>query len=205
MRATLVAVIILIRHGQTTSNAARLLVGQSDPDLTELGERQAVALRPYLLSVVEVWTSPLARARATAALAMPELRATVMESFIEVDYGSLDGQPLSLVTEEQWRAFEHDHDTAFGDGESLASVDQRVHATLEALLADQSSLMHHATSHLAIVSHMSPIKSSMTWALGVPGSVAWRMNLSNGSMTTIGSRMSTPSLLNYNVVPPLED
>jgi broad specificity phosphatase PhoE len=205
MRATAAGVIILIRHGQTTSNAARLLVGQSDPALTELGERQARALRPYLRSVVEVWTSPLQRARATAALAMPELAATVRESFIEVDYGSLDGQPLSLVTEEQWRAFEHDHDTAFGDGESLASVDQRVHLTLNVLLSDQSSLMHDATRHLAIVSHMSPIKSAMTWALGVSGSVAWRMNLSNGSMTTIGSRMWTPSLLNYNVVPPLED
>ena len=196
--------IILIRHGQTTSNAARLLVGQSDPALTELGERQARALRPYLESVVEVWTSPLQRARATAALAMPDQSAKIMEPFIEVDYGSLDGQPLNLVSEEQWRAFEHDHNTAFGDGESLASVDQRVHLTLNALLADQSSLMHDATSHLAIVSHMSPIKSAMTWALGVSGSVAWRMNLSNGSMTTIGSRMWTPSLLNYNVVPPLE-
>jgi broad specificity phosphatase PhoE len=204
MRAPTAAVIILIRHGQTTSNAARLLVGQSDPALTELGERQARALRPYLRSVVDVWTSPLRRARATADLALPDIPARVMESFIEVDYGSLDGQPLSLVSEEQWRAFEHDHDTAFGDGESLASVDQRVHLTLNALLADRSSRLHDATSHLAIVSHMSPIKSAMTWALGVSGSVAWRMNLSNGSMTTIGSRRGTPSLLNYNVVPPLE-
>jgi probable phosphoglycerate mutase len=197
-------VIILIRHGQTSSNAARLLVGQSDPTLTELGERQARALRPFLLNVQEVWTSPLQRARATAALAVPDLRALVKESFIEVDYGSLDGQPLSRVSEEQWRAFEHDHNTAFGDGESLASVDQRVHADLDVLLGDQTSLMHDANSHLAIFSHMSPIKSAMTWALGVSGSVAWRMNLSNGSMTTIGSRMWTPSLLNYNVVPPLE-
>ncbi len=197
--------IILVRHGQTTSNAARLLVGQSDPALTELGERQARALRPYLQNVVEVWSSPLQRARATAALAVPDIPAVVKPLFIEVNYGSLDGQPLNLVTEEQWRAFEHDHNTAFGDGESLASVDQRVHAELDALLADQQSLMHDATSHLAIVSHMSPIKSAMTWALGVSGSVAWRMNLSNGSMTTIGSRMWTPSLLNYNVVPPLED
>src|ERR1700722_11615763 len=112
MRTTLTSVIILIRHGQTTSNAARLLVGQSDPALTELGERQARALRPYLQNVVEIWTSPLQRARATAALAVPNLAALVMPSFIEVDYGSLDGQPLSLVTEEQWRAFEHDHNTA---------------------------------------------------------------------------------------------
>jgi broad specificity phosphatase PhoE len=205
MRAPPAAVIILIRHGQTTSNAARLLVGQSDPALTELGERQARALRPYLLNVVEVWTSPLQRARVTADLAVPNIPALVKESFIEVNYGSLDGQPLSLVTEAQWRAFEHDHNTAFGDGESLASVDQRVHVELGALLIDQKSLMHDANAHLAIVSHMSPIKSAMTWALGVSGSVAWRMNLSNGSMTTIGSRMWTPSLLNYNVVPPLED
>jgi broad specificity phosphatase PhoE len=198
-------VIILIRHGQTTSNAARLLVGQSDPALTDLGERQARALRPYLLSVQEVWTSPLLRARSTAALALPGIDAVVKESFIEVDYGALDGQPLSLVSEEQWRAFEHDHNYAFGDGESLASVDQRVHLELGALLADQSSLLHNPTQHLAIVSHMSPIKSAMTWALGVSGSVAWRMNLSNGSMTTVGSRMWTPSLMNYNVVPPLTD
>src|SRR5580692_13077826 len=203
VRPTAFAVIILIRHGQTTSNAARLLVGQSDPTLTKLGERQAVALRPYLADVREVWTSPLRRARRTAALALPELGATVKDSFIEVDYGSLDGQPLSAVTEEQWRAFEHDHDTAFGDGESLAALDQRIHVELDALLGDPSSLLHSATSHLAIVTHMSPIKSAVSWALGVSGSVAWRMNLSNGSMTTVGSRMRTPSLLNYNVVPPL--
>ena len=195
--------IILIRHGQTTSNAARLLVGHSNPVLTDLGERQARALRPLLSHVAEVWTSPLQRARATAALAVPEVAAIVKESFIEVNYGSLDGQPLSGVTELEWRAFEHDHSTAFGDGESLASVDQRVHAELDELLADPTSLLHSSVSHLAIVSHMSPIKSAMTWALGVSGSVAWRMNLSNASITTIATRSSTPMLVNYNVVPPL--
>lgn len=195
--------IILIRHGQTTSNAARLLVGQSDPALTELGEAQARALRPFMSDVHEVWTSPLQRARRTAALAVPDLEAVVKETFIEVNYGSLDGSALSEISGDQWRAFEYDHDTAFGDGESLASVDQRVHADLEVLLADSTSLLHHAHSHLAVFTHMSPIKSAVSWALGVSGSAAWRMNLSNGSMTSIGTRMATPSLLNYNVVPPL--
>ena len=195
--------IILIRHGQTTTNARQLLVGRSDPSLTELGERQARALRSMLDNVTAVWTSPLARARATASLALPHLDAHVKESFIEVDYGTLDGQPLSAVSSEQWRVFEHDHTVAFGGGESLASVDQRVHAELDALLADTSSLLHRKDEHLAIVSHVSPIKSAMVWALGVPGSVAWRMQLSNGSITTITTRSSTPALLHYNVVPPL--
>ena len=154
-------------------------------------------------NVTAVWTSPLARARATASLALPHLDAHVKESFIEVDYGTLDGQPLSAVSSEQWRVFEHDHTVAFGGGESLASVDQRVHAELDALLADTSSLLHRKDEHLAIVSHVSPIKSAMVWALGVPGSVAWRMQLSNGSITTITTRSSTPALLHYNVVPPL--
>lgn len=196
--------IVLIRHGQTTTNAQRLLVGRSDPALTELGERQAIALRPLLSRVRQVWTSPLQRARATAALAIPDVEAVVKESFIEVDYGSMDGQSLSVVSDEQWRAFEHDHDTAFGDGESLASVDQRVHAELQLLLNDPSSLLHSATSDLAIVTHMSPIKSAVTWALGVPGSAAWRMNLRNASITTIATRRSTSALFNFNVVPEVD-
>ena len=195
--------IILIRHGQTTTNARQLLVGRSDPSLTELGEHQARALRSMLANVREVWTSPLERARTTAELAMPHLTALVKESFIEVDYGTLDGQPLSVVSAEQWRAFEHEHTLAFGGGESLASVDQRVHRELDALLADPSSLLHRKDEHLAIVSHVSPIKSAMVWALGVSGSVAWRMQLNNGSITTITTRSSTPALLHYNVVPPL--
>jgi probable phosphoglycerate mutase len=198
-------VIILIRHGQTTTNEKGLLVGRSDPELTKLGERQALALRPLLGGVREVWASSLQRARVTAQLAVPHIEASVNDSFIEVDYGSLDGQPLSVVSAEQWRVFESDHHKALGeDGESLASVDQRVHSVLDALLADRSSLLHSHELHLAIVSHVSPIKSAMVWALGVPGSVAWRTRLDNGSITTISIRQSTPALVHFNMVPALD-
>lgn len=193
--------IILIRHGQTTSNAENLLVGRTDPPLTELGERQARALRPMLANVREVWASPLQRARSTAELAVPHLQPIIKSAFIEVDYGSMEGQPLDTVSAEQWRAFEHDHTFAFGGGESLAQLDLRVQAELNALLEDDQSLLHRRDHHLAIVSHVSPIKSAMVWALGVPGSVVWRMHLSNGSITTITTRLTTPALLHYNVVP----
>lgn len=195
--------IILIRHGQTTTNAKSLLVGRSDPSLTELGERQARALAPFLEGVKEVWTSPLVRARETARLALPHVPALVKESFIEVDYGDLEGQPLSVVSAKQWEDFETDHELALGNGESLASVDRRVHAQLDELLADPTSLLHQAHEHLAIVSHVSPIKSATVWALGVPGSVAWRTRLDNGSITTIATRRSSPSLVRFNMVPAL--
>jgi broad specificity phosphatase PhoE len=83
----------------------------------------------------------------------------------------------------------------------LAAVDERVRAELEILFADESSLLHSPKEHLAIVSHVSPIKSAVAWALGVPGSIAWRMRLENGSLTMLGARGHTPQLIRFNVVP----
>lgn len=203
MWTTLVAVIVFVRHGQTTTNASGLLVGRGDPTLTALGERQARSLGFALESVHEVWTSPLVRARRTAELAWPRLKPIVREEFVEVDYGRWEGRPVNEVTSEQWRALEEHHDLAFEEGESLADVDRRVHGALEELLCDDASYLHRAHEHLAIVSHVSPIKSALTWALGVAGSVAWRTRLHNGSFTTIASRGPTPTLVHFNVVPPL--
>ena len=193
--------IIFIRHGQTTSNARRLLVGRSDPDLTELGENQARSLRRALGGVVEVWTSPLVRARRTAELALPHLAAEVKDAFIEIDYGRWEGRSVEDVGVEEWRALRQDHDAAFEAGESLAVVDRRVHAVLDDLLADPTSYLHHPSEHLAIVSHVTPIKSAATWALGVAGSAAWRTRLDNGSLTMIAARDNTPSLVHFNFVP----
>ena len=114
-----------------------------------------VKVRAQLLAVLDgveqVWTSPLARARATAALAFPSIEASLNAAFIEVDYGALEGRPITEVSSTQWRDFEGDHTMALGDGESLSAVDQRVHAQLDDLLGDPSSLLHQAQRHLAIV------------------------------------------------------
>lgn len=193
--------IILIRHGQTTTNARQLLVGRLDPELTERGEEQARALAPYLVGVEEAWVSPLRRARATAELALPELTAQVRDSFIEVDYGDLEGQPIAALTAEHRLAYEADHESAFPGGESLGSVDRRVHEELDGLLDDEASLLHDPHRHLAIISHVAPIKSAVVWSLGVGGPVTWRTRLDNGSITTITTRAGRPLLVNFNVVP----
>lgn len=195
--------IALVRHGQSTTNAEGLLVGRRDPHLTELGRRQARALAPWLNDVREVWVSPLARARETAALAMPGRPTLVKDSFIELDYGTWEGQSAATMAGESWRSLEFAHDARFGDGESLADVDERVRVELESLFEDESSLLHSTKEHLAIVSHVSPIKAAVAWALGVPGSIAWRMRLENGSLTMVGARGHTPQLVRFNVVPAL--
>ncbi len=198
MRATPHPVLILIRHGQSTANDAGLLVGRTDSQLTDKGIRQALEVAPYTASVARVICSPLTRARRTAELAVPQLTAEVDEAFIELDYGLLDGTPLADVGREQWDAFAANYDLALGGGESLRDVDRRVHARLNEWLADEESLLHHPGEHLCVVSHVSPIKSAIAWALGVPGSVAWRMRLDNASITTITTRNAQPFLVTYN-------
>jgi probable phosphoglycerate mutase len=197
-----VAVLILIRHGQTTSNAQGLLVGRSDPDLTERGREQALALRHYLRDIEHVVSSPLSRALETAELAVPHITPIVDEAFIEVDYGTLEGHALTEVPLEQWRSFEEDHTLALGGGESLAALDERVHLRLNQWMADPDNLLHHPSQHIVVASHVSPIKSALAWALGVSGGVAWRSRLDNGSVTTITSRRGAPLLVTFNVVPP---
>jgi probable phosphoglycerate mutase len=64
-------------------------------------------------------------------------------------------------------------------------------------------LLHSTTRHLAIVSHVSPIKAAATWALGVEGSTAWRMRLENGSLTVLGVRSELPQLIRFNSLPAL--
>ena len=191
--------IILIRPGQSTNNQLGLLVGTSDTSLTELGQRQSQALGPWLTEVEELCLPSRSPARPHCSRCRSYVRAGKI--LIEVDYGDLDGTSVTEITTEHWRAFEFEHERAFGGGESLADVDKRVHAELDGLVDDDSSLLHSPTRHLAIVSHVSPIKSAVTWALGVPGSTTWRMRLENGSMTVIGVRARGHQPSVFNVAP----
>jgi broad specificity phosphatase PhoE len=176
VRAVVAAVIILIRHGQTTTNAARLLVGQSDPDLTELGRASGDRAAPV----------PRGRARgvdvtATARSAHRPVGPSFDRSVREASPSSRwttarSTDSRSAGDEEQWRAFET---TTTRPSATASRWRRSTNASTRELSSCWRSPQPDARPerHLAIVSHMSPIKSAVTWALGVSGSVAWRMNL----------------------------
>jgi broad specificity phosphatase PhoE len=61
--------LLLVRHGESTWNVAGRWQGQSDPPLSDLGERQAAAAAATFTDLPDVvWTSDLVRARRTAEL-----------------------------------------------------------------------------------------------------------------------------------------
>jgi broad specificity phosphatase PhoE len=187
-------VLILVRHGQTASNAAGLLLGRGDPPLTDLGRRQAEALAKVdgVAEATRVVASPLARTRETAeVLGRP---VTLDERWIEIDYGIYDGIPLGEVPAEVWTKWRADPSWAPPGGESLTHVGKRVRAACQELLAAGEA----TDANIVVVSHVSPIKAAVVWALGVGDEVAWRMFLAVAAVCRIAIGPRGPSLRSYN-------
>ena len=187
--------IVFARHGQTAPNRDGLVLGRADPELTEEGHRQAARLAAALAGepVAAVVTSPLLRARQTAeavaAACGGGTPVLVDERLVEIDGGTWEGRPagsLAVADVDRWRA---DDGTA-PEGESLDSLSRRVESFCVETLEDDGLVV--------AVSHVSPIKAAAAWALGVDGTVAWRMFLGLASITRVGRGRTSPVLLSFN-------
>lgn len=182
--------LILVRHGRTEANASGLLLGRADPPLDLVGEAQAAAVASQLGGVAEVVTSPLLRSRATAD-AMAATPA-VDDRWIEVSYGDWEGRPLEDIPSSTWLAWAADATFAPPGGESLATLGERVRAACEDLVEAATE------TDVVVVSHVSPIKAAVAWALGVPDEVAWRLYLAPASITRIDFRGARRVLHSFN-------
>jgi broad specificity phosphatase PhoE len=185
--------IVFARHGQTAPNRDGLVLGRADPELTEEGHRQAALLAAALSGelVAAILTSPLLRARQTAEAvgAACGVPVGVDERLVEIDWGTWEGRPagsLAVADVDRWRA---DDGTA-PEGESLDSLSRRVESFCVETLEQEGLVV--------AVSHVSPIKAAAAWALGVDGTVAWRMFLGLASITRVGRGRTSPVLLSFN-------
>ena len=140
--------------------------------------------------VDELIASPLQRARQTAeAFGEPY---TVDERWIELGYGVYDGMPTGDVPSEVWRRWREDPRYVPDGGESLADLDERVRAACD-------DLAERAIDRtVVVVSHVSPIKAAVAWALGAGIEMAWRSHLSPASITRIQVRATGPVLYTFN-------
>jgi broad specificity phosphatase PhoE len=188
--------IVVVRHGRTAANAGGLLLGRADPPLDAEGARQAAALGVACagLDIVRVVTSPLGRCRDTAdaIAAAGGVPVEVDERWIELDYGELDGVPFADLPAELWSAWRADIGWCPPGGESLAALGRRVRAGARELVGDARD------RDVVVVSHVSPIKAAVAWALGVGDEITWRMWVGPASITRIGCSGPAPSLRSFN-------
>lgn len=190
--------LILVRHGRTSANAAGLLQGRVDNELDEIGARQADQIAAALSRVDErpdrIISSPLLRARQTAQATaeLMGLEVSVDERWAELDYGDWDGLPISEVRVSDWQRWRANTDFAPPGGESLAQLNSRVSAACDELAAVA------AGRNVAVFTHVSPIKSAVRWALGTSDEISWRLHVSQAQITRIGFRGPVPRLTSYN-------
>jgi probable phosphoglycerate mutase len=186
--------LIIVRHGRTALNAQGRLQGRVDAELDDVGQRQAVAIAQVLHRQLGEWalvvSSPLARARQTAAAFGTEVR--IDERWIELDYGTLDGLAVGDVPDETWRRWRDDPTFAPEGGESHHDLHRRVRQAC----ADLADLARH--NHVVVVTHVSPIKSAAGWAMGLAQAVPWRGFVEQASITRIGVDDQGPVLRSFS-------
>ncbi len=191
--ATLLHVLILVRHGRTPANAAGQLQGRIDQDLDDHGRAQAAAVAAFVTASVDVdavVSSPLRRAVQTAEpFGVP---VSIDERWIELAYGEYEGTEMSSVPHDVWRRWREEADYVPAGGEAMSTLDERVRAACESLL-DRA-----ATENVVVVSHVSPIKAAVAWALGADVGISFNCHLDQASVCRIEVRNGRPLLRSFN-------
>ena len=124
--------LVLVRHGQSEWNLKNLFTGWKDPDLTELGVREAVdagrKLNAKGMQFDVAFTSVLTRAQHTLDLILTELGQTGLPTSMDLalnerDYGDLSGlnkdDARKKWGEEQVLIWRRSYDVPPPGGESL--------------------------------------------------------------------------------------
>ncbi|MBU4213803.1 MAG: histidine phosphatase family protein [Actinobacteria bacterium] len=189
------AELILIRHGETEWSRTGRHTGRTDIPLTDAGRAQAAALAPWVaaLAPVHTITSPLLRARDTAALA--GLHATVDDRLVEWDYGAYEGLTAAQIQahrETPWALFRDGAPPGATPGETLDQVAARAGA----LLADVTPLL--ADGPVALVAHGHLLRVLVTQWLGLPAQDGAMFVLDPASISTLGHEHGNAAVLTWN-------
>ncbi len=188
--------LFVCRHGRTEANASGLLLGRADPDLDAVGRAQAEAIAAAVPTAELIVSSPLARCRQTAEAFGRTV--TTDPRLIELDYGDFDLRPLREVPAETWARWRSDSDFRPPGGESLNELGRRVSSALDELVQQAGD------RDVAVVTHVSPIKAAMAWALDCDIGISWRCFVAQASITEIAVTPHGPSLRLFNGVSHLD-
>src|SRR5262249_60099478 len=108
---------------------------------------------------------------------------------------ALEGCRPDEVRDDVWRRWRADPAFVPAGGESLSALGRRVRAACE-------ELAHESAQHdVVVVTHVSPIKAAIAWALDAGDEIAWRMFVRDGSVARIRVDPAGPILFSFNAMP----
>ncbi|MCP5266770.1 MAG: histidine phosphatase family protein [Burkholderiaceae bacterium] len=169
--------IILIRHGETPLNAARV-VQPPDTPLSDRGRAQAraVAVRVEAMKIVGILSSDLARAAQTAAPISERTGLPVVSTELlrERNFGDLRGMAYDAIGFDPLGL-----DVEPPNGESWSVFRQRVAQAFDCILSHRAD----QEGSLAVVTHGLVIRALVENHLRLPSGMAVPERLANTSVT----------------------
>src|SRR5215468_67187 len=170
--------VLLLRHAETAWNRERRYQGWTDTPLSAAGLQQAEAAARELKEhpFVAVYSSPLQRARETAALIASAhgLEVVTDPAFKELGFGEWEGLTLDeargrdAVLYEGWA--KTPHLVSPPGAETLDQVRERVRGGLERLRA------RHHDQVVCVVAHGIPVRILILEALGLGLDRIWSLH-----------------------------
>jgi len=191
--------VLLVRHGLTPTTG-KILPGRANGlHLSDKGLDQAYAAAVRigeLKKVDAVYTSPLERARETAA---PIGKAVgqhvhVERGLYEADFGEWTGQELKvLMKKPEWANVQRSPSTfRFPMGESFTEMQTRMVGAIEKLRTKFPGGV------IVAVSHADTIKAAVAHAMGTPLDLFQRIVISPCSISAIAYTGGAPIVLTVN-------
>lgn len=181
--------VYVIRHGQSTANAQKVLTGWTEVPLTEKGREQARVMRPLLENIpfTKVIASDLLRAVQTAQEALPGYEIETDEHLREIHVGSLAGCSYSSLPLEFWE----NRDYAPYGGETISDHYERVARFMRSLESQP------AEARIAVVCHEGTIACMLSYVLKC---CAFRnaLPVSNGAVCAFSYRDGVWTLQKWN-------
>jgi probable phosphomutase (TIGR03848 family) len=196
-------VLLLVRHGLTPTTGRDLPEAGVGPGLTDEGRRQAEEAAQYIYewraalpALGAIYSSPLTRARETAAIIGKALDVTPIEraDLVDCNAGDWSGAPLKdLVKKPEWSTVvRYPSGFRFPGGESIREMNDRMVRTARELVS-----LHKGQS-LMLVSHSDPIKTIVADALGLHLDLFQRVVIAPASVSAISYDDLAPTVMLVN-------
>jgi probable phosphoglycerate mutase len=197
--ATKPTLVLLVRHG-TTPTTGKVLPGRARGlRLADSGKKQAERAAERIAElgkIAALYSSPLERARETAAPISRALRAPVRidRGLLECDFGAWTGQSLRrLMKKPEWTTVQRSPSLfRFPDGESFVEMQTRMVGALDVIRR------RHPGQTVVCVSHADPIKAVVAHAMGTPLDLFQRIVISTCSVSAILYTDTAPIVLTVN-------
>ena len=140
--------VVLVRHGETEWSRDGRHTGRTDVPLTELGRDEAEAAGDRLggRRFALVLSSPLGRARETAALAGYGAQVQLRDDLLEWDYGEAEGLTTAEIRRQQpgWTVW----DPGPAGGETVDAVGARADRVIDEIRSADGDVLVFAHGHL---------------------------------------------------------